>query len=96
MLGGVLRSGLNGLSNRGASQRSTRPVKPGTNTHTDVAMRQPPDFRLLPLLPKLLDRLRLREQIMDSFNQQYVLFRDDWRGQSQIQPGRIHCFLCRP
>ena len=47
---------------------------------TDVAMRQPPDFRLLPLLPKLLDRLHIRAQIMDPFNQQYIFLRDDWRG----------------
>ena len=63
---------------------------------TNVAMRQSPDFRLLPLLPELLDRLPLREQIMDSFNQQNIFFRDDWRGQNQIQPGRIHRFVCRP
>ena len=31
VLGGVLRSGLNGLFNRGASQRSTRPIKPSTS-----------------------------------------------------------------
>src|SRR5262245_24394574 len=46
----------------------------------DVAMRQPPDFRLLPLLPEFLDRLSLREQIMDSFNQQNIFFWDEWRG----------------
>jgi hypothetical protein len=38
-------------------------------------MRQSPDFRLLPLLPELLDRLPLREQVMDSFNQQYIVSR---------------------
>ena len=80
LLGGVLWSGLNGLSNRGASQRRTRPIKPGLNMPTDVAMRQSPDFRLVPLLPEVLDRLHIREQIMDSFNQQYIFLRDEWRG----------------
>src|SRR5207245_10769233 len=60
---------------------------------TNVTVRQSPDFRLFPLLPEVLDRLPGREQIMDTFNQQYIFLRDDWRGQKSNLTGSYPLLL---
>jgi len=67
-----LQWGLKIQSWRQPAKHATRQAR--HEQRANVAMRQSPDFRLFPLLPEVLDRLPLREQIMDSFNQKMFSF----------------------
>jgi len=49
-----------------------------------VAMLQPPDFRLPPRVPECLHGFPVHKQIVDGFDQQYVLL-----GNARAQSGQI-------